>query len=124
MVCPHSGAAKFVLDPHAARFSIVAVSSLLATTAYAAPQYQTDDPEPVACTGRRSTSRAQQTLTSAERGGTLQGVVIHHGGAPNLQLHFRLPLAVARPGFGEPYRWVTRRYLRKLIRDHGAAGLA
>jgi hypothetical protein len=46
------------------------------------------------------------------------------GRRTNLQLHFRA-------GGGRPaglwvsrIAWVTRRYLRKLIRDHGAAGLA
>ncbi len=79
---------------------VIAASSLLMMTAYAGPPYQTDDPEPVALHRYEINIAAQQTLTSAGRVGTLPGVEINYGGAPNLQLHLGLPVAVARPASG------------------------
>jgi hypothetical protein len=84
----------------AARSVVIAASSLLTMTAYAGPPYQTDDPEPVALHRYEINIAAQQTLTSAGRIGTLPGVEINYGGAPNLQLHLGLPVAVARPTSG------------------------
>ncbi|HEV7577534.1 MAG TPA: transporter [Caldimonas sp.] len=73
---------------------------MLATAACAGPPYQTDDPEPVALHKYEINIATQQTLTAAGRVGTLPGVEINYGGAPDLQLHAALPLALARPASG------------------------
>jgi hypothetical protein len=82
--------------PEGAGFAVVATSLVVATVASAGPPYQTDDPEPVALHKYEINIATQQTLTTDGRVGTLPGVEVNYGGAPDLQLHLALPLAFAR----------------------------
>jgi hypothetical protein len=75
-------------------------SSLVTMMAHAGPPYQTDDPEPVALHRYEINVAVQRTSTSAGSVGTLPGVEINYGGAPDLQLHLGLPLAVNQPPSG------------------------
>jgi len=61
--------------------------------ALAGPPFVTDDPEPVDYRHWEVYGFSMATLTHDDAGGTLAGVEVNYGAAPNLQLHLIAPLA-------------------------------
>ncbi len=70
---------------------------LSATPAAAGPPFRTDDPEPVELGHWEIYGFTAGTHVQDGSGGTLAGVEVNYGGAPNLQLHLIAPLAFDRP---------------------------
>lgn len=85
--------------------SMVTASCALATIinagpAFAGPPFLTDDPEPVDYGHWEIYSFSMATKTHDDTGGTLAGVEVNYGAAPNLQLHMIAPLAFDSPNGG------------------------
>lgn len=88
--------------------------------AWAGPPFLTDDPEPVDLHHWEVYGFSAMSHVAGDTGGTLFGVEVNYGAAPNLQLHLIAPLAydqpqggaaVAGPGdieLGAKYRFVDR----------------
>jgi hypothetical protein len=70
-----------------------ALLALAASTAFAGPPFQTDDPEPVDVHHYELYLATQQTLASGGRSGTMPHIEFNYGAAPNLQLHVIVPRA-------------------------------
>ena len=86
---------------------------------WAGPPFVTDDPEPVDLGHWEVYAFGAGTQVKGDIGGTLVGMEVNYGAAPNLQLHIIVPLAydspdggpfVAGPGdieLGAKYRFIT-----------------
>jgi hypothetical protein len=81
----------------------VAADCVAPPVAYAGPPFVTDDPEPVETGHWEIYGFSDRTDAIDDRNGTLAGVEINYGAAPNLQLHFIAPLAFDQPRSG-PFR--------------------
>jgi hypothetical protein len=68
--------------------------------AFAGPPFITDDPEPVDLGHWEVYGFSAGTHAHDHKGGTLGGVEVNNGAAPNLQLHVILPWAFDRPSGG------------------------
>jgi hypothetical protein len=77
---------------------------LSATSAFAGPPFRTDDPEPVDYRHWEVYGFSQSTRISGDLSGTLFGVEVNYGAAPDLQLHVVVPLAFDDPSGG---KWQT-----------------
>lgn len=67
-----------------------------ATPALAGPPFRTDDPEPVELGHWEVYGFSTATHVQGDTSGTLPGIEINYGAAPNLQLHIVAPLAFDR----------------------------
>ena len=97
----------------------LAACLLVATAAHAGPPFLTDDPEPVDLGHWEVYGFSAATHVVGDTGGTLGGVEVNYGAAPNLQLHVIAPLAFDHPSggpfatglgdteFGVKYRFIT-----------------
>ena len=63
-----------------------AAACLAAAPAHAGPPFITDDPEPVDLGHWEVYGFSAGTHTAADTGGTLGGIEVNYGAAPNLQL--------------------------------------
>src|SRR5262245_46985104 len=79
---------------------LAALSCLSAIPAAAGPPFRTDDPEPVDLEHWEVYGFTSATQVMDDTGGTLAGLEVNYGAAPNLQLHLIAPLAFDRPGGG------------------------
>jgi hypothetical protein len=78
-----------------------AIAALLGPrTVLAGPPFITDDPEPVDYGHWEVYGFSTATQTRDDTGGTLAGVELNYGAAPNLQLHMIVPLAFDSPNGG------------------------
>jgi hypothetical protein len=77
---------------------------LSAMSAFAGPPFRTDDPEPVDYQHWEVYGFSQSTRISGDLSGTLFGVEVNYGAAPDLQLHVVVPLAFDDPSGG---KWQT-----------------
>ena len=68
--------------------------------AFAGPPFITDDPEPVDLGHWEIYGFSAGTQVEGDRNGTLAGVEINNGAAPNLQLHLVVPMAFDSPAGG------------------------
>ena len=68
--------------------------------AWAGPPFITDDPEPVDYQHWEVYGFSMATRMHGDTGGTLAGVEVNYGAAPNLQLHIIAPLAFDAPSGG------------------------
>ena len=73
---------------------------LVSRPAFAGPPFITDDPEPVDYGHWEVYGFSMATETHDDIGGTLAGVEVNYGAAPNLQLHMIAPLAFDSPNGG------------------------
>ena len=71
----------------------LAALCLMAAPARAGPPYLTDDPEPVDLGHWEVYGFSQGVHAAGDTSGTLAGVEVNYGAAPNLQLHMIAPLA-------------------------------
>jgi len=79
-------------------FGIVAATILtLSCPALAGPPFITDDPEPVDLGHWEVYGFSAGTHIQGDTSGTLGGVEVNYGAAPNLQLHIIVPLAFDSP---------------------------
>lgn len=78
----------------------IAQMILCTTPAAAGPPFMTDDPEPVDLGHWEIYGFTAGSHVRGNTGGTLAGVEVNYGAAPNLQLHLIAPLAFDRPGDG------------------------
>jgi hypothetical protein len=83
---------------------IAALAGLFVDPALAGPPFRTDDPEPVDYRHWEVYGFSTATSVAGDTGGTLFGVEVNYGAAPNLQLHIVVPLAFDDAGGG---RWQT-----------------
>lgn len=67
---------------------------------FAGPPFLTDDPEPVELGHWEIYGFTAATQVRGDNSGTLGGVEVNYGAAPNLQLHLILPLAFDSPSGG------------------------
>lgn len=91
---------------------------LMGKPAWAGPPFRTDDPEPVELGHWEVYGFSQATHLRGDTSGTLPGIEVNYGAAPELQLHVVLPLAFDRPDgsgtkfglgdteFGAKYRFI------------------
>jgi len=84
------------------RASIVAIVILAASfsSTLAGPPFVTDDPEPVDLGHWEVYAFSASTQVQGDIGGTLVGTEVNYGAAPNLQIHFIVPLAYDGPSGG------------------------
>jgi hypothetical protein len=87
-------------------FVIGSALALAASTAFAGPPFQTDDPEPVDLHHYELYVGSQQTLTSNGRSGTMPHLEFNYGALPNMQLHIVVPYAFNRQAGGSTQRGV------------------
>ena len=80
--------------------AICCFSALIAAPALAGPPFRTDDPEPVDLGHWEVYGFTAGTQVRGDTGGTLAGVEVNYGAAPNLQLHLIAPLAFDRTNGG------------------------
>ncbi|HEY2033524.1 MAG TPA: hypothetical protein VGH02_07515 [Rhizomicrobium sp.] len=66
---------------------------LLSTSALAGPPFATDDPEPTAYRSLEIYMYSEGTHTDSDTSGTLAGLEVNYGAAPNLQLTVAVPFA-------------------------------
>jgi len=78
------------------------LTAALSLPARAGPPFATDDPVPVDRGHWEIYGFSGRTDTDDDRNGTLGGIEINYGAAPNLQLHFIAPIAFEDPA-GQPY---------------------
>jgi hypothetical protein len=69
-------------------------------SAIAGPPFRTDDPEPVEHQHWEVYGFSQATHIRGDSSGTLPGLEVNYGVAPNLQLHLIAPIAFDRPTGG------------------------
>lgn len=86
----------------------LAIAALPASPARAGPPFLTDDPEPVDQGHWEVYGFSTAVHADGDTGGTLAGVEVNYGAAPNLQLHMIAPVAFDDPrggpsavGFGD-----------------------
>jgi hypothetical protein len=84
------------------RTSVAAIGLFAASfsSALAGPPFITDDSEPVDLGHWEIYGFSAGTQVRIDKGGTLAGVEINNGAAPNLQLHLLVPLAFDSPSGG------------------------
>ncbi len=75
------------------RAALCSLVLLIAAPALAGPPFTTDDPEPVDLDHWEIYGFTAGTQVRGDAGGTLAGVEVNYGAAPNLQLHLIAPLA-------------------------------
>ena len=78
----------------------VFVAPISSQLAWAGPPFITDDPEPVEYGHWEVYGFSAATHVQGDTGGTLAGVEVNYGAAPNLQLHVIVPLAFDAPSNG------------------------
>ena len=88
---------KRILSNIAAALVLFAVTT---SPARAGPPFVTDDPEPVDLGHWEVYGFTAGTHVRGDTGGTLAGLEVNYGAAPNLQLHVIAPLAFDSPGGG------------------------
>ena len=76
------------------------VLAMLAYPALAGPPFITDDPEPVDLGHWEVYGFSAGSHVRGDTGGTLGGIEVNNGAAPNLQLHLIVPLAFDKPTGG------------------------
>jgi len=87
-------------------FALVRAAAMVCATlaapaaALAGPPFRTDDPEPVDYQHWEFYAFSQATRVQGDTSGTLPGVEINYGAAPELQLHVIAPLAFDAPSGG------------------------
>src|SRR6185437_12141372 len=74
--------------------------AMLAHPALAGPPFITDDPEPVDLGHWEVYGFSAGSHVRGDTGGTLGGIEVNNGAAPNLQLHLIVPLAFDKPTGG------------------------
>jgi hypothetical protein len=72
---------------------LVAIFTMAAGAAFAGPPFATDDPEPTDYQHFEIYFYSEGTHDSGETSGTLPGIEVNYGAAPNLQLSVAVPLA-------------------------------
>jgi len=99
--------------------ALCCLGALIAAPALAGPPFITDDPEPVDLGHWEVYGFTAGTQVRGDTGGTLAGVEVNYGAAPNLQLHLIAPLAFDQTSggplqaglgdveLGAKYRFVT-----------------
>jgi hypothetical protein len=101
--------------------AVATVAGLLlsVSASLAGPPFVTDDPEPVDLGHWEVYGFTAATHVQGDTGGTLGGVEVNYGAAPNLQLHLIVPLAFDSPSgtamvaglgdteLGMKYRFIT-----------------
>ena len=80
---------------------LAAAGCLAAAPAHAGPPFITDDPEPVDLGHWEVYGFSAGTHTADDTGGTLGGLEVNYGAAPNLQLHLIVPMAFDEPRGGD-----------------------
>jgi len=80
--------------------ALCCLGALIAAPALAGPPFRTDDPEPVDLGHWEVYGFTAGTQVRGDTGGTLAGVEVNYGAAPNLQLHLIAPLAFDRTNGG------------------------
>ena len=80
--------------------ALCCLGALIAAPAFAGPPFRTDDPEPVDLGHWEVYGFTAGTQIRGDTGGTLAGVEVNYGAAPNLQLHLIAPLAFDRTNGG------------------------
>lgn len=87
--------------PTMAALAIAAPAAILMpAAAIAGPPFRTDDPEPVDYQHWEVYGFSQATHGRADTSGTLPGLEVNYGAAPDLQLHIIAPLAFDKPSNG------------------------
>lgn len=79
---------------------LLGLAVLPAAPVAAGPPFVTDDPEPVDLGHWEIYGFASGTHVRGDTGGTLAGLEVNYGAAPNLQLHLIAPLSFDTPGGG------------------------
>jgi len=99
--------------------TLCCLAALIGAPALAGPPFRTDDPEPVDLGHWEVYGFTAGTQVRGDTGGTLAGVEVNYGAAPNLQLHLIAPLSFDRTGgsalqagmgdveLGAKYRFIT-----------------
>jgi hypothetical protein len=77
-----------------------AAAMLMPGSAIAGPPFRTDDPEPVEYQHWEVDGFSQATHIRGDTSGTLPGLEVNYGAAPNLQLHLVAPFAFDKPSGG------------------------
>jgi hypothetical protein len=80
--------------------SFMVLCAMAAGAAHAGPPFVTDDPQPVDLHHWEVYGFSALTHVQGDTSGTLSGVEINYGAAPNLQLHVIAPLAFDEPQGG------------------------
>lgn len=108
-------------SPRPRAFALLGLTAicLAASPAYAGPPFITDDPEPVDLGHWEVYGFSAGVHTAGDTAGTMGGVEVNYGAAPNLQLHVIAPIAFDHPEgarqetglgdteFGAKYRFIT-----------------
>jgi hypothetical protein len=81
-------------------FAVLALLMASYSPSYAGPPFITDDPEPVDLDHWEVYGFTAGTHVQGDTGGTLGGIEVNYGAAPNLQLHVIAPLAFDSPTGG------------------------
>lgn len=107
------------MDQDVRRWILLATLLCFANPAAAGPPFRTDDPEPVELGHWEVYGFTAGTHVRGDTGGTLAGVEVNYGAAPNLQLHLIAPLSFDSPSgaasqtglgdveLGAKYRFIT-----------------
>ena len=80
--------------------ALLTLFAVISSPGYAGPPFITDDPEPVDLGHWEVYAFTSGTHVRGDTGGTLTGVEVNYGAAPNLQLHVIAPLAFDSPAGG------------------------
>lgn len=79
---------------------LCAAAALVVPAALAGPPYRTDDPEPVELGHWEVYGFSTGTKVEGDTAGTLPGLEVNYGAAPDLQLHLIAPVAFNAPAGG------------------------
>jgi hypothetical protein len=92
-----------------------AAAMLLPRSAIAGPPFRTDDPEPVEYQHWEVYGFSQAAHIGGDTSGTLPGLEVNYGAAPNLQLHLIAPIAFdkTKSGYGDTELGVKCRFVQE-----------